>query len=88
MARFPVTCSLGRGYGASGRRAKPRQKIPHMWKWGLARSEASITSRISDVEPASSRMSSSKGCEAFGAFLAKENARWSEAVKSAGVTVE
>jgi hypothetical protein len=23
-----------------------------------------------------------------GAFLAKENARWSEAVKSAGVTVE
>jgi len=28
------------------------------------------------------------GPEAFGAFLAKENARWSEAVKSAGVTVE
>jgi tripartite-type tricarboxylate transporter receptor subunit TctC len=28
------------------------------------------------------------GPEAFGAFLAKENARWSDAVKSAGVTVE
>ena len=28
------------------------------------------------------------GPEEFGAFLARENARWSEAVKSAGVTVE
>jgi tripartite-type tricarboxylate transporter receptor subunit TctC len=28
------------------------------------------------------------GPEAFGTFLAKENARWSEAVRSAGVTVE
>jgi hypothetical protein len=28
------------------------------------------------------------GPQEFAAFLAKENARWSEAVKAAGVTVE